>query len=108
MRNTIRVVNIRTYSGPKGELIMRGSPLGNGNHLFREADRLKVIKQFKQDLWKKIKAKDPKICGELRRLVKLWKDTGHINLVCCCKPKPCHGDVVKDCLIWIIENNIKL
>jgi len=40
----------------------------------------------------KIKKKDKKICDELNRIYNLKE----VNLVCFCKPKSCHGDIIKE------------
>lgn len=42
----------------------------------------------------KFSFKDKKICDELNKIWKLAKNE-NVNLVCFCKPKDCHGDIIK-------------
>lgn len=94
----IKVVNKynkEIYENCKVVNIMRPSIFGNP---FR-GDRTKAILDFKSLLWKKVNEK-----GELyQELVKLAEESKHrpIILVCCCKPRACHGDILKACIEWL-------
>jgi hypothetical protein len=92
--------------------IGRGSILGNPfTHLdlnktkaeFHCKTREESIESFEKYLTDKINSKDPKICSELNRiyLMALKQD---INLVCFCKPKSCHGDIIKKIIETRIHN----
>jgi len=39
---------------------------------------------------------------EIERIVKAVKEGKDVQLVCNCKPKPCHGDIIKEA----IERNL--
>lgn len=92
--------------------IGRGSILGNPfTHLriedtkaqYKCESREHSIESFEKYLMKKIEEKDLKICGELNRIF-IMAQEGNVNLICFCKPKSCHGDVIKK----IIEEKINI
>lgn len=100
----ITVVNKYKHTPTENDIyIGRGSPLGN---IFTSQDVTKTkaefqadsredsIQKFEEYLQAKIAQKDVVICDELNRIYKLAK-SGEVNLVCFCKPKSCHGDVIK-------------
>lgn len=78
--------------------IMRPNLLGNpfsmksGN----DAERNRVVRAFKSYLWKNMQ-NNTEIGQEIDRLAKCEKV---IILVCCCAPKPCHGDIIKAAIEW--------
>lgn len=83
--------------------IGRGSPLGNPFcHLeientkaeFKCETREDAINNFEKYINEKIKLKDSLICNELNKIYLMAKKQD-VNLVCFCKPKSCHGDVIK-------------
>jgi len=103
----IKVKNKHKSKPDKNDIyIGRGSILGNPfTHFdlnktkaeFHCNSREESIKNFENYLIDKINKNDPKICDELNRiyLLALKQD---INLVCFCKPKSCHGDIIKKIL----------
>lgn len=110
----INVVNKRTFKG-KGEIVHRasprgmvkGSPLGNPFHLRDvndDIERAKVIEKYRVWLWNHIKDETPEIMDELRRLYEIAESGEELNLICFCAPKPCHRDVIKNCLEWMKED----
>jgi len=101
----IKVVNYKRklvgLAGP-AESIMRGrSVLANPFIIGKDGNRNKVIAKYRRWLWVKIQANDQVIIGELERLWSLYVEHGRLELVCCCKPLPCHGDVIVACLQWM-------
>jgi len=86
----------------------RGSVLGNPFVMKSEADREKVIAQYRIWLWQKVKERG-KVFAELVRIKKL-AEQGDVHLACWCRaksnPRSCHGDVIKSCLEWMIKENI--
>jgi hypothetical protein len=82
--------------------IMRPSILGNPFPLANEEDREQVLAQFKQYLWQQMNIPDSPIA---RRLRQLSDSIGDMALVCCCKPKSCHGDIIKDAILWLRKIN---
>lgn len=101
----IYVVNKKSF---KGEGIYigrgRGSVLGNPFEMESEADREKVIAEYRVWLWERVKERG-KVFRELVRIKKLTEKE-EVYLVCWCKPKACHGDVIKSCVEWMIRENI--
>lgn len=93
---TIEVVNRHIYKG-EGEYVGRGTPLGNKHDT---GNRIKDIADFRKDLWKEMHKPNSKMIEELNRLYRIWKGTGKLVLVCSCKPKACHADVIKSALLW--------
>lgn len=83
--------------------IMRPSVLGNPFFMKSESERTDCIEKFRQYLWKEI-CKKSKVYDELKRLADSDKS---IALVCCCKPKACHGDVIKAAIEWMRKENIR-
>jgi hypothetical protein len=44
--------------------------------------------------------------NELKEMVKFHKRTENLILVCWCKPKACHGDVIQKAIEWMIEQGL--
>lgn len=99
----IHVVNKHFHQPTRIDVyIGRGSPLGNPYSSlsgatkaeFQSDTREESIESFEKYLLDGIARKDTAICAELNRIWRLAK-LGDINLVCYCKPKSCHGDIIK-------------
>lgn len=75
-----KVVNLRKE--PYDIYIGGGSIWGNPFKMYSEADRRKVIQQYREYILNK-----PELMAQLHTL----KDK---TLGCYCKPKACHGDVL--------------
>lgn len=101
----ITVVN--KHHKQTGEYIGRGSPLGNKwTHLdsnypgvIKVASREDAIQHYKTWLERAIANNDVLVCNELNRLVDIAHKTGKLNLMCTCKPKACHGDVIREVIL---------
>ena len=99
----IQVVNkYKTEPTDHDIYIGRGSPLGNPYSSMKDKKTLAAyvcdtreesIEMYEKYLRKRIKERNSDICDELRRIHNLSKNHD-INLVCFCKPKPCHGDII--------------
>ena len=76
--------------------IMRGSPWGNPYPISATHPRAEVIERFRSDLWQRIRV-DPVYADAVRQL-------HGKNLVCCCKPAACHGDVLEAAALWLQTN----
>ena len=89
--------------------IGRGSPLGNPYTHIKEGtkaefivnDRDEAIKNYEIWINNKILNKDPSVCDALNKIYLIAKN-GDVNLCCFCKPKSCHGDIIKK----IIESKL--
>lgn len=80
------------------------SPLANPFKLDHEGQRTWVILQYTEWLWGKIKAGDSTIAAELSRIADMVRRGEAVQLGCWCKPAACHGDVVKEAVIWWLAN----
>ncbi|WP_077920449.1 DUF4326 domain-containing protein [Spirosoma sp. 209] len=94
----ITVVNRHKHK-PSADDVYIGRPslLGNPAKMDGEADRERVIELYRLYINAAIARRDVNICAELNRLYAKAKQ-GNLNLVCYCKPKACHGDVIKEIL----------
>lgn len=97
---------------PNDIYIGRGSPLGNPfTHLdiektkaqYKCENRKQSIDNYEAYLRQKINDNDRIVCNELNKIY-LAAVAGDVNLVCFCKPKSCHGDIIKK----IVEEKINL
>ena len=80
------------FIGPDAVQITRPGRWGNKFVIGVHGDRETVIQLFREDLWRRVKA------GEIA-LADLASLHGE-QLVCVCKPKPCHGDVLEAAPAW--------
>lgn len=89
---------LNKYHGPPpagAVSIMRPGPWGNPFSIPGDGTRDKVVEKYRRWLWAKIKA-DPAFAARVRELH--GKD-----LVCCCAPAACHGDVLARAAAWLAE-----
>lgn len=100
----ITVVNKRKYDG-KGVYIGRPSPLGNPFPLMDDRYRDEVISDYRRWLYNCLRVNScmafPEMSDQERELLKLKRihdRKGELTLICWCKPKRCHGDVIKEIL----------
>lgn len=78
---------------PEGAIyIGRGSPWGNPFPITKEDSREYVINKYKEYIKQQIKVGNI----TLQQLADLYGK----DLVCFCKPKPCHGDVIEKLAEW--------
>jgi len=91
------VVNRHHYKGkplPKPWMyIGRGTPLGNPFTVREHGDA--ALELYRRWLWDKIRSNDEDVLCALRRI------TRSHTLVCSCKPRPCHGDIVVRAWEWL-------
>lgn len=71
-----------------------GSPLANPFPMASEADRGRVIAEYRLWLWGKIKAGNQAVLNELRVIVDAEQSRELVALGCWCSPKACHCDQV--------------
>jgi len=79
-----------------------GSVLQNNYFIGRDGTREEAIQKYKIDLREKYN-NDTRLRNYLHALAVIARSMTLV-LICHCKPLPCHGDVVKECLESIIEN----
>lgn len=87
--------------------IGRGSVLGNpytskdvnnSMAIYQSTSREASIESYRDYLKDKIDSNDIPIMNMINMMLETLK-TSDINLVCYCKPKDCHGDVIKTYLV---------
>lgn len=103
----IKVVNVdktrQDYvyvGGAYPEKKLPASMLANPFPVYEEGDREKAMQEYHTYLSKEIKAKGPIYRYMLS--LQLRAIQGDLVLGCRCKPKKCHGDVIKH----ILENGV--
>lgn len=112
MSSEILVLNLKTlgfkwndeihFVEPWKVLVDRSTPLGAP---YISRNRTKNIQSFRSMLWAEFQLDfETQAVGEILRLRNVYKEHGKLELHCWCVPLPCHGDVIKRCLEWLIEN----
>jgi len=103
----VRVINkYRLAEAPKIDAvtvnIMRGySILSNPFIIGRDGDRTERLRLYRRWLWDEIESHSSPVYREFLRMVALAK-AGNVFLKCCCKPKACHGDILRSAIEWYI------
>lgn len=83
--------------------IGRGSPVGNP-YTVEEYGRTDAIDQYKKWLKQKIHEQDSSVTDYLNTIYKAAVDKPNgVKLVCFCKPRPCHGDYIKQVIEEMIQ-----
>lgn len=82
------------------------SPLANPFNIGKKFNRETSLFNYKHWLINSYKNKEAPSYKELIRVLNLYKVNRNLNLVCWCKPKACHGDIIKQVLDWMIQNNL--
>jgi hypothetical protein len=110
----IHVLNKKTDSLPDGwiyigrenrKYMLAESPLHNPWPLQKESDRTELLAKYKRHHWGELKRRHSPARLEVFRLVRLARQ-GDVHLGCFCKPKDCHGDLIKKAVEWIIAEGI--
>lgn len=94
--------------------IGRGSPkspkmenAGLGNPFtVKQYGRGKAAEAYRPWLWKQYN-ENPAVKQKIDGIVERIKAGENIELVCFCKPKPCHGDMIKRLIDYMIEKERK-
>lgn len=98
----IYVVNKKNHEATARDVVVgRGTPLGNpydwrGSPLakFKCCCRDAAIARYKEWFTEQVKAENPEVLDELRRIYKMAKE-GDVYLVCFCVPLNCHAFIIK-------------
>jgi hypothetical protein len=97
----IKVVNKYHGHKPDGDRkidIMRGTPLGNPYRIGTYGDRDTCIKAFEAWLNSQIIRYNQEILDALNDIAEK-ATSGGVDLVCCCAPHPCHGEIIKQVVL---------
>ena len=107
MVGTIKVVNVNSFDERKvdGEVIniMRPSILGNPFNMSSEDEREISVRKYYHYLREEFKKKE-EVYQELIKIVEKLKSGKDVYLVCYCAPMLCHGDVIVNAVMGIIEH----
>ena len=103
--NKIIVVNKLVHAPTDSDVYVgRGSVLGNpytskdlskSKAKYQVSNKEEAIESYKAYLINHITEGNNVICDELNSIYSMTLN-GDVNLVCYCKPKDCHGDIIKD------------
>jgi len=103
--NKIIVVNKAVHAPTDVDIYVgRGSTLGNpytskdlskSKAIHQVSNKEEAIRSYREYLSVNISTGNNVICDELNRIY-MMALKGNVNLVCYCKPKNCHGDIIKD------------
>lgn len=77
-----------------------GSVLGNPFKIGVDGDRDEVIRKYKVWLWNEYK-KGGSVKDEIDKLVVRYKKGEEIVLGCWCVPKKCHGEIIRNLIIYL-------
>lgn len=104
---TVSVVSVRSFGWLGVEYVGRGrgSVLGNPFVLGRDGDRAQVVQLYRSWLWSEVQRSEGVVWCELVRLAQLAQ-SGSIVIGCWCSPLPCHGDVVRSCVLWLVQSGL--
>ena len=80
-----------------------GSCLGNRFVIGRDGDRGEVIRKYKVWLWGEWKKGKGEVWCEVMRLVELVESGEDVVLGCWCVPLACHGEVIRDLVLWVVR-----
>lgn len=107
MVGTIKVVNVNSFDERKvdGEVIniMRPSILGNPFNMSSEDEREISVRKYYHYLREEFKKKE-EVYQELIKIVEKLKSGKDVYLACYCAPMLCHGDVIANAVMGIIEH----
>ena len=99
----IKVLN--KYKDPVKDAIYigRGSPLGNPFPITNELPRLEAIEKYRDWLYEQVSILNPTVINELIRFAEIVKEKNELKIYCFCKPHPCHGDVIKEYVEFLLS-----
>ena len=87
-----------------------GSVLGNKFRIGSDGSREEVIEKYRVWLWGEVKkgleGKGGKVWVELCVLSERVKEGKEVVLGCWCGEGRCHGDVIKRCVLWLVEKEV--
>ncbi len=110
-KGTLEVVNLKKQEIPPDTRYIyigrrmpgwQAAPLGNPFRLKYENERAAILQKYRDWLEEQMKSDTP-ARREINRIVGLMKNPGPLLLLCWCKPKACHGDVVKELVEKLLE-----
>jgi len=82
-----------------------GSVLQNKFTIGKDGKRADVISKYRKWLWAEFNKRED-VYRELVRIAEKVKAGEKVQLACWCKPLDCHGDVIKKCIEWMIQEGL--
>lgn len=84
------------------KLKLKTSPLSNPYFISKARKRDEAIALYRRLIWQSIKrCRDEGIVdGIMQELIRI-AELDNVELVCYCKPLPCHGDVIINAVEWL-------
>lgn len=79
--------------------------LGNKHNLPQD-DRDVRITKFRKELGEAMKNPNSIMREEILELARRVRSGEVVKLGCWCKPLACHTDVIKNCILWVLKNNL--
>ena len=95
MEITIKNLRVEKPSAEYQVRVDRTSVLGNPFYMASEAERDAVCDKYEVYFKNKISLEDNAFMAELRRLYRIAKRYGKLELFCWCAPKRCHAETIK-------------
>lgn len=86
---------------------LEASPLANRYRIEQYKDLNIVLKKYKEWIFSVYICKQGPAYEELIRLISLYREGKNIKLACWCKPNRCHGDIIKQVVEFIVNNEGK-
>lgn len=84
------------------KLKLKSSPLSNPYWVSEARKREEAIALYKRLIWQSIKrARDEGIIDGIMQELTRIAELDNVELVCYCKPLPCHGDVIINAINWL-------
>ena len=109
MNGNIIVLHIKAWEkkpveGYSAVQIDRQTTLGNPERMKNKSDqeRHRVIKVCRIEIDKSRRANGP-MWQAIEELANRVEDGENLALLCWCAPKPCHGDIIKNAIHYIIR-----
>lgn len=105
----IHVANKKRHKGP-GEYIGRPGPLGNPySHeqgtlaQYRCTTRAEAVANYRAWIIDQISRPGP-VTEAFTKLLNIYRATGTLTVICWCAPEACHGDVIKELVLYYATN----
>jgi hypothetical protein len=87
----------------------KDSPLGNPYIVGKDGDRQTVMAKYRRWLWEEIKKGNKSAAyRELITIAEHYRYSSEwepVKLICWCAPLPCHAEIIKSAMDWLIKNN---
>jgi uncharacterized phage-like protein YoqJ len=114
LHSQIDVVHVNTFKGERDESFiyigrampshsLEASPLANPYRIGPDGTREEVIEKYYGWLRQEFKNLDSPAREELLRIKELVQAGNKISLACWCSPQSCHGEVIRESVVKLIE-----